>query len=358
MSAAGDMLRLARQWRGFTQQEAAARMKEQQAHLSRVENGTVEPNAELIGRAAAVYSLPLSFFQSLETVYGPPVSVHPMTRKRSDVTARELNAITAELNIRLFHLRRFLENVDYRPTLNLPVLDIEDHGEPSIIAAQVRAHLGLPSGPVRNLTATLEKAGVIIGMSDFYGASVSGVTFRAPGHLPLIVLNGHMPADRLRYTLAHELGHLVMHRFPTANMEDEANEFASAFLMPEDDIRSAFIGRKFGLELLAALKPEWKVAMQALLIRAENLGVVTSNQARYLWQQIAKRGWRTSEPPELDFALEQPKVLGMIIHAHLNDLGYQPEELIAMARVGEQDFESLYGRLNVPHEKPRLRLVR
>lgn len=290
MSAAGDMLRLARQWRRFTQQEAAARMKEQQAHLSRVENGTVEPRADLIGRAAAVYSLPLSFFQSLETVYGPPVSVHPMTGKRSDVTARELNSITAELNIRLFHLRRFLENVDYRLTLNLPVLDIEEHGEPSRIADRVRAHLGLPSGPVRNLTATLEKAGVIIGMSNFYGASVSGVSFRAPGHLPLIVLNSHMPADRLRFTLAHELGHLVMHRFPTTGMEDEANDFASAFLMPEDDMRSAFLGRKFGMELLAALKPEWRVAMQALLMRAERLDIITSNQTRYLWQQIAKRG--------------------------------------------------------------------
>lgn len=333
-------------------------MTEQQAHLSRAENGTVEPSADLVSRAATVYSLPLSFFENAETVYGPPVSVHPMTRKRSDVTVRELNAITAELNIRLFHLRRFLENVDYRPTIALPVLDIEDHGEPSAIADRVRAHLALPSGPIRNLTSTLEKAGVIIGVSNFYGASVSGVTFRAPGHLPLIVLNHTMPADRLRFTLAHELGHFVMHRFPTASMEDEANKFASAFLLPEEDMRSAFFGRKIGLELLAALKPEWKVSMQALLMRADSLGVVTSNQARYLWQQISRRGWKTAEPPELDFAPEQPRVLGMIVRAHLDDLGYQPDELVAMTRVGERDFEALYGRLDTPQERPRLRLVR
>jgi len=64
------------------------------------------------------------------------------------------------------------------------------------------------------------------------------------------------------------------------------------------------------------------------------------------------------EPPELDFSPEQPKVLGMIIRAHLDDLGYRADELIAMTRVGEADFEGLYGRLDTPQEKPRLLLVR
>jgi Zn-dependent peptidase ImmA (M78 family) len=95
----------------------------------------------------------------------------------------------------------------------------------------------------------------------------------------------------MRFTLAHELGHLVMHRFPTENMETEANEFASTLLMPSADMRSAFLGRRVTLELLAALKPEWKVAMQALLMRATSLKCVSPNQARYLWQQISARGF-------------------------------------------------------------------
>src|SRR5260221_2966706 len=125
---------------------------------------------------------------------------------------------------------------------------------------------------------------------------------RVPGQPPLVLLNGQHPADRMRFTLAHELGHLVMHRFPTAEMEEEANEFASALLMPATDIKEAFAGRRISLELLAALKPEWKVAMQALLMRAKSLGYVDSNQNRYLWQRIIARGWRLREPPELEFA--------------------------------------------------------
>jgi len=90
-----------------------------------------------------------------------------------------------------------------------------------------------------------------------------------------------------------------MHRFPTANMEDEANQFASAFLLPAVDMRAAFAGRRVTLDLLASLKPEWRVAMQALLMRAKSLGYVDNNQSRYLWQQISARGWRLREPAEL-----------------------------------------------------------
>jgi Zn-dependent peptidase ImmA (M78 family) len=91
--------------------------------------------------------------------------------------------------------------------------------------------------------------------------------------------------------------------------------------MPDAEIRSAFQGRKITLELLAALKPEWEVAMQTLLMRASSLGFVTSNQARNLWQQISSRGWRSREPAELDFPKETPKVLPSIVGTYLSDLG-------------------------------------
>ena len=72
---------------------------------------------------------------------------------------------------------------------------------------------------------------------------------------PIVVLNSQQPADRQRYSLAHEIGHLVMHRLPSALMEDEANTFASALLMPTVDIRPAFLGRRVDLATLASLKP-------------------------------------------------------------------------------------------------------
>jgi Zn-dependent peptidase ImmA (M78 family)/DNA-binding XRE family transcriptional regulator len=346
MSTPGDMLRLARQRLGFTQKNASARLGIAQPVLSRMENGVVIPDAALLMKASKVYQVPVDFFDLHAPVYGPPVSVHAMTRANSDVTSRELDMITAELNIRIMHIARFLDNVDFNIKSDIPTLDVERYENPEKIASTVRAHWGIPYGPIKNLTQYVERAGVIIGFSKFGNASVSGVTFRVSGRPPLILLNSAHPADRLRYTLAHELGHVVMHRFPTDSMELEANKFAAALLMPAADIRPAFQGRRVTLELLAALKLEWKVAMQALLMRATSLKFVSENQGRYLWQQISARGWRLHEPAELDFPAEVPKVLSAIIKSHLCDLGYSFSELTKLVRIYESEFSEMYGSVS------------
>jgi Zn-dependent peptidase ImmA (M78 family) len=152
---------------------------------------------------------------------------------------------------------------------------------------------------------------------------------------------------------------MAMHRFPTSDMETEANKFASALLMPEADIRPALRGRRVTLQLLAALKPEWKVAMQALLVRATDLHFVTANQARYLWQQISAHGWRLREPPELDFAPEIPAVLTLIVKSYLSDLGYSMDQLTNMMRIHESEFVEMYGKIVTPTDPKtqRLRIV-
>lgn len=357
MSTVGDMLRLARQRRGFTQKAAAVRLGVLQNVLSRFENGVAAPDAAFLLRAAQFYQVPREFFDLRDPVYGPPVSVHPMTRAKADVTARDLDMVTAELNVRLMHLGRFLEGVDVASTADLPMLDVEQYGSPERIAATVRAHWGVPGGPIKNLTQLVERAGVIIGLSTFGGASVSGVTFRVAGKPPIVLLNALHPGDRMRFTLAHELGHLVMHRFPTADMETEANEFASAFLMPDPDIRAAFVGRRITLEVIASLKPEWKVAMQALLMRASSLRLLNANQSRYLWQQISLRGWRLREPADVDFPAETPSVLPSIVRAHFNALGYSLDDLAKMLSIYGTEFSEMYGDFSPRKEGPRLRIA-
>lgn len=358
MSTCGEMLRLARQRLGFSQKEAAEELNIKQPVLSRIENGVADSDNEILSKAAKVYGVPVSFFEIKDSVFGPPVSVHPMLRGKADVTARDLDMITAELNIRVFHLRQFLDVVDFEPKSSIPLLDVEQYGTPEKIAAVVRSHWGVPSGPIKNIISLMEHAGIIVAYSDFRGASVSGITFRVPGRPPIVLINDSHPADRVRFTLAHELGHLVMHRFPNPDMEREANEFASAFLMPKSDIIPSLAGRNISLMLLASLKPEWKVAMQALLMRAKSLNLLSKNQERYLWQQISKRGWRTREPADLDFLREEPKVLSAIINAQFSELGYTISELAQFSRVYESEFQKLYGNFGpAKPTRPKLRIV-
>lgn len=142
-------------------------------------------------------------------------------------------------------------------------------------------------------------------------------------------------------------------------MEDEAFEFASAFLMPPQELSPYFQGRKATLELLAALKPEWRVSMAALLYAAHREKFVSTNQFRYLMSQISSRGWRLREPPELDFAPEHPKVLPKIIQAHTEMLGYTEDDLLSFVPLHRHEFEKYYGELSTsgPKKPPLLRIV-
>ena len=147
-----------------------------------------------------------------------------------------------------------------------------------------------------------------------------------PGLSPIIILNNEQPSDRARFTLGHELAHIVMHRFPNSNMEKQADSFASAFLMPPDDMLTAFSGH-IDLARLASLKPEWKVSMQALLYRATDLGLIEKTKASYLWKQLNRFRMKFQEPAELDFPMEQPKIVSRMIKLHFNTLGYSMPEL-------------------------------
>lgn len=360
MQARGAMLRLARHRKALQQNEAAPLLGTNQPTLSRIENGVVEARPELIAMAERAYSLPRSFFSLPDPVLGPPVSVHAMWRKKASVTTKELDAVVAELNVRAIHLRRLLEGVEVVHSTDLPRLDIDDYESPEAVATIVRAHWKIPPGPIESVTSIAEKAGILVAHSRLREASISGVTFAAPGLPPLIVLNSSMPADRMRFTLCHELGHLVMHRFPSPAMEKEANEFAAAFLMPASEIRQSFKGRRIDLALLASMKPEWKVAMQSLLMRASSLGFLSSNQSRYLWQQINARRLRLREPPELDFPHEEPAILPGMLTLHEKGLGYSTADLARILHIYESDLRDMYplGDETPEPRRPKLTIMR
>jgi len=337
------MLRMARQLRGFQQGEAANKLGVTQAALSRAENGVVAPSDDLVAAAETCYRVPKSFFYQTDPVYGAPVSVHAMFRRKADVTARELDRIIAELNIRTIHLRKLLDSADFRASKEVPRLDVEKYkGDVEDIADVVRAHWQVPPGPIHNLTALAESAGIVVVHSDLGGAEVDGVKYEVPGLPPIVLLNSQKPADRMRFSLAHEIGHLVMHRLPNPEMEDQANLFAGAFLLPRREMKAAF-SRKVDLRRLAELKPEWKVSMQALLYRAKTVGATNDNQLRYLWQQFNIHRIRHREPPELDFPTEQPIVLPRLLSLHLEDLGYTISTLAQALNWDADEMTAMYG---------------
>ncbi|MFX5998565.1 ImmA/IrrE family metallo-endopeptidase, partial [Acinetobacter baumannii] len=213
----------------------------------------------------------------------------------------------------------------------------------------------IPNGPLKNLTDYVERAGCLVFHCDFSQEGVSGVTIKVPGLNPCIFIDKNMPSDRQRFTLAHELGHAIMHKLPSENMEDEANRFASALLMPSKDIRPYLTG-KITLEKLATLKLVWKVSMNALLKTAEREGLLTPSQKKYLWIQMTKNGYRTKEPVELDFPKEKAVTIDQIFEYYREDLGYSIDELSNLLQTPKEDIDSLYS-LNIVKKKPNIRIL-
>lgn len=352
-----DLLRVARQARGWSQAELSRQSGVSQANLSKLENGLIGPTDDVLERVAGALHFPQSLFFQADRVLGLPMSVHPIYRKKASVGQRVIERLEAELNIRILHLRRMFKAAEFKPELPLPKMEIDEYsGDPEHIAELVRRTWLVPTGPMKDLVGWVERAGCVVVHCDFAVLSVDGVTINTPGMPPCIFLNRNQPADRQRFSLAHELGHIVMHIVPSPTMEDEANAFASALLMPAREIRPYLSGR-LTIQKLASLKPVWRVSMQALLYRARTVGAITANQSQYLWRQISALGYRRSEPPELDFPAEEPGVLLEMIRVHIEELGYEVEDLCSVLQVFEDDLRRMYKLLDNA-EGPKLRVIK
>ena len=168
----------------------------------------------------------------------------------------------------------------------MPHHDPDEFKDVQDIARAVRAKWRLPSGPVPDVISLLEDAGAIVVRFPFTTPHVDAISWWVPGAPPLIFVNREMPPDKERWSCAHELGHLVMHRDARPEMEKEANIFASEFLTPAAEIKPELEGLS-SLSRLLTMKPFWRVSMAALLYRAHQLGCINDSRYRYLMVKMA-----------------------------------------------------------------------
>lgn len=339
-----SLLLLARQYRRESQSAVAKKAGLDQGYYSRVENGLIPdgPTEENVAKIAGALDFPSSFFYLEDGLAGLPLSVHPMNRKKASVGVGALKQVHAELNIRLIHLRRFLRAAEMHPELPLPEIDVYEGGGPQEIARTLRRAWSIPEGPIDNLTNYCERAGILVIWCDLE-RGIDGVTLKVRDLPPCIFLNRDVPADRMRASLAHELGHVIMHRVPTDSIEDEANAFASEFMVPERQFRRQFAGRgHVTLDWLARQKAYWKMSMGFLLYQMGAREMVTRHQTEYLWKKFSSLGWRTREPHDTDFPFEEPSVFPELLKIHGNILGYDIDTIGKLVSSNPNDLNQMY----------------
>ena len=270
-------------------------------------------------------------------------------RKRAKLGTKVLSHISATINIRFQHISKLLRSYGHNVEKPIPQYDLDETGlTPEKVAERLRAYWLVPRGPIANMVDLIETAGGIVVLCRFGTNLLDGISFRSEGLPPLFFMNRDVPGDRFRFSLAHELGHMVMHSFPgdEEKIEAEAHRFAAAFLMPAAEIRPYLATAK--LSAFSRVKAFWKVSIKALIKRAHDLKLITDNQYRWLNVQYAKN-FGSGEPVQIE--REKPTLLRRMVEYHLRELNYSIRELAAFLLVNKDDLEKVYV------ERPRLELV-
>lgn len=343
-----DMLRVARAARGLTQSDTAKAAGVTQALVSKIENGlTVEPSQDVVAALSTALKFPRAFFYQEDKIYGLPQFHY---RKRARLGARRLQRIEADINIQRKHIENLGRSFEPNEEQRLPVVDLDEmQWTPQQAARQFRGLWLVPSGPIRDITAIIEAAGVVVVPLDFGTHLLDALSFRVPGLSPLIFVNRSVPGDRFRFTLAHELAHLTIHNGPMNDdeMEDQADKFAAEFLMPANEIRPYLKNPSLGK--LARVKAHWRVSIKALIYNAYQLRLITASQYRGLYINYSKAGYAKGEPFPIE--VEKPQRLSEMIDYHMRELGYSLVDMANLLFLEPGEFQRRY------FDKPQLRVV-
>jgi Zn-dependent peptidase ImmA (M78 family)/transcriptional regulator with XRE-family HTH domain len=313
-------LRDARKVLRLTQEDLGDRVGVKRQAISAFERGDKKPDPATFVSLAQSLGQPIAFFTTRDAPDFGETSARFFRRFGPDTIRR--NDAAHILGSWFVQLARFFDE-----TVNYPAVDIPDYSghistdeDIDDIAENLRRHWGLGLGPISNVLALLETKGIIACRYEMTGENVEAFSFWN-GPRPFIFLASEKEAGvRTRFDLAHELGHLVLHRdLEQSELEDkavlkrierEADRFAGAFLLP----RHSFANEVFSprLDAFVDLKRRWRVSIQAMIYRCGDLGLFDDAQILNLRKQISFRRWRTREPlddPSV-IPLEQPRVLG------------------------------------------------
>lgn len=309
-----------RELSGRTQKQFAADVGFSQSHVANVEAGRYVASESFARAVVATTGFPLAY---LQRPVGP-VFVADSVLFRSKASAAGWEHKRARRYGEVMYEGMTVLMRRLRP---IPLMIPVHQGlrsKPHRAAWMSRAALGLgPQEPIGNLVRTLERHGILAAAmplaSDKHSALATwcGDEFEHPflGVFPTA------SPERQRFSVAHELGHLVMHhshRLDLRNVEREADQFAAELLMPALAMRRE-IRTPVTLTELVPLRARWGVSLSALVRRAHELELVTDRQYRHLFSQISARGWRVVEPPSGRQA-EQPRGFRKMIEVLYGDV--------------------------------------
>ncbi|GAB2503669.1 Zn-dependent peptidase ImmA (M78 family)/DNA-binding XRE family transcriptional regulator [Nocardiopsis aegyptia] len=303
-------IRLARERRALTLARLARMSGISQQALSGYENGLAEPTHESVRAIAHALGFPVAFLAADEIEEIPSEAV--AFRARTKTSLRKQRAVRAQAALGV-ELNDWLTD-----HFTLPPPRVPTYGKPfpEAAAEMVRSLWELGDAAAPNLVHLLEAHGVRVFSLDTEHQDVDAFSFWRDS-VPYVFLNTAKSGERGRFDAAHELGHLVMHGHERPSSgpeaEREANQFASAFLLPRADV----VGRMPSgaqVDQLLEAKGIWRVSAMALTYRLHDLDLLTDWQYRAACRRLAELGYRSGEPDGIARETSQilPKVFALL----------------------------------------------
>lgn len=317
----------ARLYRKMTIEELANTVGVKKQAISQFENGKTSPEFDTLRAISGALDFPIRFFIediSDTTTIGNTYFRAPFSSNKKDLNSQRIKAKYVA------YIQSCLsEYVDF-PPLNLPRFDDIFNGIDDIehIANQTRDFWGLGREPIPDMVALLERNGIIVSEFSTEGRTIDafyqyGEMF-GKEYYCVVLGTDKLTFARRQFNAAHELAHILLHernndideldRIEFRRREDEANKFASAFLLPKDAFSQDIRPYCNKLNYYVELKRKWKVSVAAMIVRAFDLEIISPNQYQYLMRQMSHNGWRTKEPLDEYMVVKQPKALKQAIN--------------------------------------------
>lgn len=316
----------AREYRGLTQSELASNIVGlSQSNLSKYEKGFGLLSDEMVLKIIDFLGFPESWLE--HNISNLPENAH--YRKRTTITKKVKTEIEYSIRLIGYIVDQMSDSIEW-PEFRLVPLDIEEGYTPEIIAKNTRKGLKItPNEPLKSIFTLFENFGIIV-IEFEITEKFDGVSFITDKGNPVIIINKSFSNDRKRFTLAHELGHLMMHDFPIPDYrniekikENEANRFASEFLMPAEFIKNSLFNLR--LSSLGQLKNYWLTSMASVIRRAKDLNCITEDKYTYLSIELSRDGKKKNEDGFV--YIDEPSLFIEAYKLHKNELEYSDVDL-------------------------------
>ena len=335
MQVQGERIRQARKIRRLTQTGLAREVGVRQSAIAQFESGQTRPAESTLSRIASATGFPETFF-TREPYRDVPLGTLAFRARRSKTSGLDIDQAHAWTEILTECAAGLRHRIETIPVV-LPRLEGED---PGAAARLVRSELGLaPGRPVPNMTYVLEQAGVaVFALPVELPARDAFSGWAGSPRTPITVVSSGQSGERLRFSLAHELKHLVADvglRGYVKQAESSADKFAAEFLMPEEGIRDD-LRRPLDFAALLHLKHRWGTSMWSLIHRASDLDLISQRRAQQMYRSLSAGWGRKSEPEPLP--VEKPRVFRKMIET----LYGEPPSIPKFAR----DYDLLPGLAN------------